>query len=389
MVLGILSGFLVMLIQFVSTGVDLFDEGETGQALADRAQAARSLVERELRRLSADGRWIEPGVPDDRLVVQDLPLGLPAHIVSGDPTGPVVRGGIQLEPMIEERMIQAALIQRAIQELGTDADPGEIDARAKELQVGATLRGRGRMLMLAWPQTDREAKVQAKEATLLELRLGRFLMDERLQVGDQLVDPFAVPDPGSNELPATVVHAATEVLVDNLLHFGIELWSQQTRRWDGVGTSGPLKVWDSARAGWIGDSDDDGGFPFELGEWSESDPSDDIHPHALRVTMVVAADESGPREGLLAAELGTEDRSLLLVSGERFPGPEEDGYCKVGGEWVGYRERSGDRLIGLSRGLRGTARTRHEPSSIVRVGRMVQFVVPVPHARDDWDHTDG
>ena len=245
------------------------------------------------------------------------------------------------------------------------------------------------MLMRAWPQSDRNAEVQSKEVTLIELRLGRFLMDERVPVGDNLVDPFAVPDPGSNELPATVVHAATEVLVDNLLYYGIEMWSQGTKSWDGIGTSGPLKVWDSARAGWIGGADDDAGFPYELGEWSEKDPSDDIHPHALRVTLVVAADESGPREGLLAAELGAEDRSLLLVSGDRFPGPDEDGYCKVGGEWVRYQERSGDRLVGLSRGQRGTARTRHDPSTIVRVGRTVQFVVPLPHARDDWDHSDG
>ena len=385
-VMGILSGFLVMLVQFVGTGVELFDEGETGQAMADRAESARTIVDRELRRLSADGRWLEPGRPGDRLVVQQLPLGLPAPLAPG---GPVLRAGVQLEPMLEEHMIEAAVMQRAIQELGTDADPGEIEARTEELLVGASLRGRGRIMMVPWPQTERNVEVQSKEVTHIELRLGRFLMDERLRVGEDLIDPFDVPAPGSNELPATVVHAATEVLVDNLLYFGIDMWSQLTTGWDGIGERGPQRVWDSARGGWLKEPAVGPEFYFDLGSWSLPDPTDDIHPRALRVTLVVAADESAPPEGLLATSLAADGRALWLGEGERFPGASDGGYCKLGGEWVRYRERRGDSLVGLSRAQRGTRRGEHRAGSIVRVGRTVEFVVPLAHARDDWNHSDG
>jgi prepilin-type N-terminal cleavage/methylation domain-containing protein len=41
-VMGILSGFLVMLVQLVGIGLRLFSDGELGQALADRSRAAPS-----------------------------------------------------------------------------------------------------------------------------------------------------------------------------------------------------------------------------------------------------------------------------------------------------------------------------------------------------------
>lgn len=56
-VMGILSGFLLMLVQFLDSGVQLFSEGENGQALADRAEAARTAVDRELRAARAGARF--------------------------------------------------------------------------------------------------------------------------------------------------------------------------------------------------------------------------------------------------------------------------------------------------------------------------------------------
>ena len=46
-VMGLLAGFCVMLVQLLATGVRMFDEGEDGQALADRAGDASRLVRQQ------------------------------------------------------------------------------------------------------------------------------------------------------------------------------------------------------------------------------------------------------------------------------------------------------------------------------------------------------
>ena len=50
-VMGILAGFLVMLVQLVDTGLRMFGEGELGQQFADRTSRAHLL------RLAARRPW--------------------------------------------------------------------------------------------------------------------------------------------------------------------------------------------------------------------------------------------------------------------------------------------------------------------------------------------
>ncbi|MBL8753083.1 MAG: type II secretion system protein, partial [Planctomycetes bacterium] len=50
-VMGILSGFLIMLVQLLESGVRMFGEGELGQALADRAGQAQRVIAGELVQL--------------------------------------------------------------------------------------------------------------------------------------------------------------------------------------------------------------------------------------------------------------------------------------------------------------------------------------------------
>ncbi|MGE3171082.1 MAG: type II secretion system protein J [Planctomycetota bacterium] len=377
-VLGILVAFMGMLIQFVDSGVRLFDEGEAGQMLTDRAEAARVAVERELRVISADCRSLEPVVPDDRLLVQRLPPGLPPKVQKTDARAFVLRAGVALAPSVEERMQEDQLLLQAALDLGADASPQSLRERAAMLQATSGLRGRGRLLLAQWPQSD--------DGALLELRVGRFLLDQQLPVGpDRSVDPFEVPWPGSPELPSLLLHAHTERLVGDLLFADVELWSQTTTDWDAEGPAGPEVVWDSARAGWLADPTQGPVFRQDLGPDSLREPADDVHPRALRVTLVVAEDESRPREGLLAGALAPDGRALQLVNGERFPGAPDGGWAKIGSEWVRYQERAGDVLRGLSRGVRGTRAQAHSSGAVVRIGRTVRFVVPLPHGKDDWN----
>jgi hypothetical protein len=128
-----------------------------------------------------------------------------------------------------------------------------------------------------------------------------------------------------------------------------------------------------------------GEFAFDLGAISEDDPTDDIHPHAVLVRVVVAQDAGATPEGLLADFLGQEDTSVRLYDGAAFPGARDGGYVKVGGEWIRYAKLDGDRLIGCKRGQRATKILEHQPGSVLHVGRTVEFVVPVLHAKDDFN----
>ena len=377
-VLGIMTGFLAMLVQFVDSGVRLFDEGEAGQMLADRAEAARSAVERELRAITADARKLDQGVPDDRFVVQRLGLGLPSRVSANDPKTFVLRAGVALSPSAEEALLQEQVFRRAVVELGDKADAETVQARAKEMQASSGLRGRGRILLAQWPQTS--------DGALLELRIGKFLIDHTIELGeDRAVDPFAIALLGGAELPSLAVHANTELLVGNLLFADVELWSQSTESWTASGNTGPEVVWDSARAGWLADPAFGPVWRFDRDETSLDQPADDVHPRAMRVTLVVAAEESRPKDGILQQPIEADTTVIELVNGERFPGATDGGWCKVEGEWVRYAERVGDELRGCRRGQRGTRPMPHPASSVVRVGRTVQFTIAFPHAKDDWN----
>lgn len=377
-VLGILTGFLAMLVQFVDSGVRLFDEGEAGQMLADRAEAARVAVERELRAISADARRIERGLPEDRFLVQRLGLGLPSKISASDPKGFVLRAGVSLPPVVEERLTADAMLLKAAIELGAQAEAQALQDRARQLQTTQGLRGRGRILMVQYPT--------GADAGLVELRIGRFLVDETLPVGeDRVVDPFLVPVPGLAELPSLLVHAHTEPLVQDLLFADLQMWSQTTTDWNAQGTAGPDEVWDSARGGWLSDPAFGPMWRMDRGEDSLDDPTDDVHPRALRVTLVVAQPNGRPAEGLLDEAIEADSTVVSLVNGDRFPGALDGGFAKIEGEWIRYAERVGDELRGCRRGQRGTRAATHSASSIVRVGRTVEFTVTLGHGKDDWN----
>ncbi len=382
-VLGILVGFLAMLVQFVDSGVRLFDEGEAGQALADRAEAARVAVERELRAIRADATALDRGVPPDRFLVQRPGLGLPPRTTAKDARAFLLRAGVSLPKPVEQRMIEDQLLVEAAAELGPTAEPAAIAAHAQQRRNSRGLRGTGRILLGLWPESV--------DGALLELRIGRFLADQLLLLGDgaagevEAVDPFLVAEPGGSELPSVVVYANTEPLVRGLLFADVQLWSQSTTSWDGAGRGGPEAVWDSARGGWLSDPAQGPVFGYDLYPESLEDPTDDIHPRALRLTLVVAQDEARPKEGLLADPVDAGATVVRLLRGDRFPGPEDGGFAKIEGEWIRYAERVGDELRGCRRGQRGTPAVPHGGGAVVRVGRTVLLSIPFPHGKDDWN----
>ena len=380
-VMGILSGFLVMLVQLVDSGLSMFREGELGQALADRAARAQRVIGDELQLLRGSAAGRDRDVVDDRLVVQRLPLGLPLRADKNAARGPVLRAAVQLAPDRELALVDVALTARVLAATPR-LDDAALGKRVAELRAFEPLRGLGNLVLLPWRQ-------EGSDESLLELRAGWFLPGQLIPIGeDRFVDPFSVPVPGSAELPGLALHAVTLPVLRDLLHFELLLWSQRTRTWqptaDGAG-EGPWSVWDSARGGWLVDEASGGVFPLDRGPASAADPRDDVQPHAILVRCVVAQPGESAPEGLLDESVDAEQTSLLLYDGERFPGRAEGGWVKLRNEWIAYAQRDGNRLVGLRRGQRGTAAQDHPSGLRVHVGRTVEFVVPVVHAKDDWN----
>lgn len=393
-VMGILAGFLMMLVQLVDGGLRLFRDGELGQQLADRTSRAQRVITAELDRLRGSASGREREIVDDRLVVQLLPIGLPAMPERNATRVQVLRGAVRLDVDRELVIVEALLAARIFAE-----DPTRSPEAVAELVAGQKqkepLRGVGNLLLVPWRQ-------EGPDDALLELRAGWFLPGQKFPVRqDHWVDPFEVPVPGSPDLPSVLVYEITESILKDLLHVEFALWGQSTTSWGGEagplteadsGTAGggagqtrPFAVWDSARGGWLIDKPSGGVFALDRGPWSEHDPRDDVHPHAILVRCVVAQPAEAVPEGLLANDLGPDDNALALYDGTRFPGPPDGGWIKLSGEWLRYGELVGDRLVGLRRGQRATKPLEHPAGTRVHVGRTVEFVVPILHAKDDWN----
>ena len=115
-VLGLLASFVLFLTQILASSVELLDEGETGQELADLGHAAGDATVAAMEDMVGP-RWVrfERAQPDARLVVQWVPLGL-----SKFPTATrvqVMRASVRLTPTAETALLKEKLLLKHLQKL--------------------------------------------------------------------------------------------------------------------------------------------------------------------------------------------------------------------------------------------------------------------------------
>lgn len=365
--MGLLTGFLLMLVRLLGTGVSLFDEGERGQELLDRAQAAARAARDAVSATTGPQLVGRPGGhPDARLLVHEVTL-------AGTQV-PVLRSTVRLAPAHEEALLRAAFAARA-------REDGASEQRTQEI-VEERLRawprtGRGEMVLLPWPAGE--------DGVFWNLRQGERLADPLL-LEPEATTLLELAAPEDLVIEPEQVLASTEVVATGLLHFEIELWSQRTKGWDAIGATGAERTWDSARAGLLtSERESPSDFGLDLGPSSLDDPRDDVWPQWVRLTLVVARSPTAPPESRLSKALAENDKTLVVSRPEELPDPAENPWLKVGSEWIRFSNVSGSVAHGLRRGSRGTERRAHAAGTPVRVGRLVVVHVPLTHGRNGDD----
>ena len=191
-VMGILTIFASFLVQLTGTSVGLFQDGERGQDLADRADAAASTLH------GAVGAMIGPGGldldgedPSTRLVVQWVAVAPAASSKTGaSKTGAaeakpaylgsrvqVLRSTVQIDAETETELLRPTLLQEAAATAAAPT-PTAIGERLDELLAAAPRGGRAQMLLVARPAGD-------ADGAFFDLRRVLLLPGQLLEIGRQ------------------------------------------------------------------------------------------------------------------------------------------------------------------------------------------------------------
>lgn len=371
--MGLLSAFLMMLVQVMSTGVGIFDAGERGQELADRAHAVERTVRGTLEDMVGPTRQpFEPEPASARLVVGWAPCGLGTE--PGAPRVQVLRSSVRLSSPDEERLLRDALLEVAEEDVGARG-ASAVEERLADLVAAHPRSGRGSMLLLPWPASD--------DGVYLELRRGLFASERGLGADHGLFDA----ELGGADLGPAFVQRFTDVVATGLLHVELALWSQFTRSWTAEpGGQGPEYCWDSARAGTLlAGSDARERFSLDRGPDSLRDARDDVFPRWVRVTLVVARGPQHAPDAFLTAPLGESDAAASVSRTDLLPGDGESPFVKIGAEWVRFGGVGSGGLHGLKRGQRGTRARAHAVGTGVLAGRELHVFVRLGHGRDADD----
>jgi type II secretory pathway pseudopilin PulG len=193
-----------------------------------------------------------------------------------------------------------------------------------------------------------------------------------------------------------VTDSPGEVLADNVLFFGLRFWTQYTTSWKGAApdlkkkkAGGPETIWDSTRGAGIGDAAPESGrtrpFCMYRGPESLAEPSDDVFPEIVEVTLVVEPDDRRAVKTELVEPMTESDAVAHVASTKGFDGPARVApFLLIGSEWVKFVEKSARGFRISARGQRRTARTMHAAGAQVRIGTTFVLRTYVPAFREDW-----
>jgi prepilin-type N-terminal cleavage/methylation domain-containing protein len=153
-----------------------------------------------------------------------------------------------------------------------------------------------------------------------------------------------------------------EMVADNVLAFSVECWDDSgvTTTWD-QGPSGPVTTWSITQRRL------DGKYAL---------------PRAIRLNLVVAADEPLRAETTLTGDIATSDTGVYVEESDRFPDQRSpSAYLRVDGEMIAYGSRAGRTFGSCVRGALGSQAQKHTSGARVMAGELFQRVIQMPVTR--------
>jgi prepilin-type N-terminal cleavage/methylation domain-containing protein len=154
-----------------------------------------------------------------------------------------------------------------------------------------------------------------------------------------------------------------ELVADDVVCLSFECWDDwqgRTQTWL-AGRDGPVHAW-GLRSRLLA-----GQYPL---------------PSALRVTLIVAADDPIRAQSPMVGELSRFDTSVMLESTDNFPDVASPmAYARINGEIMAYASKTGSMLGSMGRGALGTRATDHARGAVAVSGIGFQRVVQLPVSR--------
>jgi prepilin-type N-terminal cleavage/methylation domain-containing protein len=153
-----------------------------------------------------------------------------------------------------------------------------------------------------------------------------------------------------------------EMVADNVLAFSVECWDDwdHTTTWD-QGPTGPVTSWSISQRRASG--------KYAL-------------PRAIRLSLIVAAEEPLRAETTMTGEVGTSDTGVYVEENDRFPDSRSpSAYLRIDGELIAYGSRAGRTFGSCVRGALGTQATKHNSGARVMAGELFQRVIQMPVTR--------
>lgn len=372
-ILIILGGGLASVLQ---QGISLWREAESTGRVYDQARLILDQLSEDLRstvsaRRGDDGSEVRMLCDRDSAGRQRLRL---VRTISGEMADPILReGGRYLS-------VQAAAVYDGVSD-ASEARDGKLGAPG------------GRMEVL-WAVDPRPEERWLWRGVRSPIGGSGSLFRNRVVEIAEVAEEAAAPS-----APVAALRAVARPLTDGVLFLGLSFWGPTTNTWDpsarpmtrapGPGQrSGPLFWWDSTRA-LLDQSSTQGELTFHRRAGSLGDPTDDVFPEQVEVTLVLGKDdgEIGTR---LLADLASGALRATLTRPVRMPEDPRDRFLLIGDEWVALESARGT-TVTIARGGRGARDTRaasHAAGARVAVGLTFRRVIDVPGRRSRWIETD-
>lgn len=179
----------------------------------------------------------------------------------------------------------------------------------------------------------------------------------------------------------------------DVLYVGFRFWGPTTNTWEDVPplsepsehrASGPTREWDSTRA-LLDSAAQPGWFAWRRVPGSLDDPTDDIFPERVEVTLVVRG-EYNRSEVRLAAPLGERDETMRIAGTFELPEDPSDRFVRIEDEWIRVADCAPGSIAVAKdgRGERGTQAAKHEAGALLEQGVTFRRYVEIPSGGRAW-----